>query len=1339
MTKTLHILYIYTLLLIGAATPALAQTIKGNVYGGGELAQVVGNTHVTIEDGKLGADIFGGGEGKLNNDGTVIGSADISGATHVTIRGGEFDVKYEGGNFKQHYNIYGGGNKACLVGETHVYVTKGMLSNASAGSTNFLDQANPTGMAHAYDNEGKMYFCVFGGGYGKRTSVLGNTWVDFSISGMIDVSERTVNDNLVEYQSYLDVIGGGFNGTVAGNTNVHVGGQAMCRNVYGGGLYATIGTPDDADKGKTNVHITGGNIDNVYGGGVMGDIMTSTNVKIGLAETMTFDSRDYAVANDKITILKSVFGGNDVSGHVPTANVTHKGGTVNQNLYGAGNGDYRGYYTPGYCAYNDGENDNYYEVDHSGDTSKDSKGTKGPKGNTYKGRPQTDEVSITLGGNSDSDRAVVLGQVFGGGNSCTIGSWVVPQSGDKHDGDPHKWRDDPDFFRGGGTLNITLNSHVKIGYDNTKLAAAGDDIKTMYMRDGENVSGLFMGCSGNALATQSTDPNNNNYHHYYDSYTAKYWPGFVVYEDDAATPILRTEGLKAFYAYLNNILVKSDDVNLKIANDAEDIWLANFVGGGFRGSMQRQTEGQFEFTLPVGVTVGNCVIGGAYNTDVVYRIFETTDGHTYVETDGHYNYLTDDSDLQVVDDTHPDGDYHHIEYAQDGTTPIGIVRYYYDGGILSKDTKAGDLQKQTETITHLILANGMDASDTSKRRIFAGCFTSGTTQGNTVIDYSGTGNPRVHGGGAYAHVDGDATVNVLAGVAGDVYGGGSQADVNGSTFVNLTGGTVHDAYGGGLGQQAADAVGTEGEPGYVPAQVAVAALVGGNATVTLGKGIGEPDVNNQYAEYIATKVSGSIFGANNINGTPKGHVKVNVLKTVRHDGQVSPYNTPDNPASFDVRAVYGGGNKAAYEPAGAEAALNPANPAEYIRPAHYAEVLIANCDNSISHVYGGGNAAPVPATEVHVHGANAIDYAFAGGNGQTEGQGAGENPGADVGYLGYYSTGGATEYGAGTSHIWIYGGTVNNVFGGSNTLGYIRTHAFVDIPEVDAGGCELHVGNVHAGGNKAEMFCGGSMTLECAEGVESIYAGSNSADIYGDIVLNINSGTYGTVFGGNNESGNVHGGITINIDENGCWPIMIGRLYGCGNKAAYSVYGYYDDTDDDVTNDNRHKPRTSGEPKYHNPTINVVSCTRIDSIFGGGKGLTAAVYGNPTVNINTIKGKFAGQEVTPAFKLNANSQRVDNTEAFTIPDEVGTIGTVYGGGDAAPVYGDTRVNIGTDEYNNHISGVDTTNHPVKVLILGNVFGGSKGVSDDPAAGRVTGTTKVVIGEYESSEDIGYPM
>lgn len=598
----------------------------------------------------------------------------------------------------------------------------------------------------------------------------------------------------------------------------------------------------------------------------------------------------------------------------------------------------------------------------------------------------------------------------------------------------------------------------------------------------------------------------------------------------------------------------------------------------------------------------------------------------------------------------------------------------------------------------------------------------------------------VFGGGLSAAVTGNTLVLVEDGtVHRNVYGGGALADVTGNTTVNLFGGAVGGAYGGALGQLASVAVGTEGSDGYVPAKDAIAAHVDGNTTVTLGNGVGAPDENTgYYSEYTASQVTGDgIFGCNNINGTPTGHAFVHVLKTVTrstNSGDGKKRNEPNAPDSYDVPAVYGGGNLSAYEPDLKE------------NPDEFAEVLIENCDNSIAYVYGGGNAAPVPATKVTIYGADAIDHAFAGGNGADA-----DNPGADVGYLNYFSTPepAAVPYGTGKSSITVYGGTVHNVYGGSNTLGYICGGTEVSVAaapdEYKGTRCFLDVGNVFGGGNKADINCDVTINCGCSEGADVIYAGANNADVGGGITLNINSGTYGKVFCGNNTGGAIKGKLTLNVDETGCWPVMIGELYGGGNLAAYSVRGWNSDgkarTEDQfnaLTEEEKAAENFKEGKPYGDLEINLISFTRIGKVFGGGYGESAVIYGNTNVNVNPIKGSFAGKTTAPIYVLNDKDQRKLLSETATlpygitkdgstiaIPNEVGSIGTIYGGGNAGAVYGNTEVNIGLKTTNKHISGTDkTTEYDVAVTITGDVFGGGN-------EAIVSGNTDVKIGEKEA--------
>ncbi len=533
--------------------------------------------------------------------------------------------------------------------------------------------------------------------------------------------------------------------------------------------------------------------------------------------------------------------------------------------------------------------------------------------------------------------------------------------------------------------------------------------------------------------------------------------------------------------------------------------------------------------------------------------------------------------------------------------------------------------------------------------------TKGTVDGNPRINIIGSVvKTNVYGGGSMANLKGGVDIKVTGGgVEGDIYGGGALADTNtegGNTVINLLGGTVYNVFGGGLGD------------------ANTAAHVGGDVTVTLD----------------GSAVTGTIFGCNNINGSPLGHVKVWVKKTVGWTGHDVSAGKADGSIAktdqvYEVAAVYGGGNMAAYEPTNASS--------------EYTEVLIDGCDlTSIGYVYGGGNAASVPATRVTVKGTYEIGNLFGGGNGKDDLPNGDPNPGADVGYLA-----GGTPYGAGTSKVVINGGTVHKAFGGSNTLGNVRTSATVNLDE--DGSCPLEIDEVYGGGNEAYMAGGGNIVLGCISYLKEIYGGAKNANMGSDVSLTITSGHFDRVFGGNNIGGDINGSITVNIEETGCNPITIGELYGCGNQARYTT------------------------PGSKHPTINVRSFTSIGRIFGGGLGESAVVTGNPTVYIDEIKGAKASE----AYAGRTITYTSGTERSVTLPThesgKIGAIGVVYGGGNAAPVVGSTNVFIGTKAKVEYTSVSGHTADAEGVDIRGNVFGAGLG-----ATAKVTGDTNVVVGK-----------
>lgn len=555
------------------------------------------------------------------------------------------------------------------------------------------------------------------------------------------------------------------------------------------------------------------------------------------------------------------------------------------------------------------------------------------------------------------------------------------------------------------------------------------------------------------------------------------------------------------------------------------------------------------------------------------------------------------------------------------------------------------------------------------------------SRNNTEVTIKGTAavSGDVYGGGNIANVDGTTSVGIQGGtISKDVYGGGALAHTNtkgGTTSVNLVGGTVHDVYGGGLGQKT----------GFNDATEDIEAYVYGNVTVTLNGSKEEGATND-------CKVTGNIFGCNNLNGSPKGSVEVNIIKTVGYDDAHKKSTNKDN-TTYDVAAVYGGGNMAAYVP------NNPENTEAK------ATVNINGCEDiSIQYVYGGGNAASVPASEVNVQGCYEIGYVFGGGNGKEKLPNGQENPGANVGYYTYEYNGQTGEvisgtqqpYGTGEAAVNLLGGRIHNAFGGSNTKGNVRSAAVAFLDEANVS-CRLDIDDVYGGGNEAYMDGNAQIKLGCITELAVIYGGSKRANVGGDIVLNITSGHFDRIFGGNNESGYINGSITVNIEETGCNPITIGELYGCGNQAPY----------------------TTPDGKA-DPTVNVKSFTSIGRIFGGGLGEGAVVTGNPTVNINEVVGKNASYSPWEYPGKTITFSEGDVTLPEHTAGAIGVIGEVFGGGNAADVVGNTTVNIGTAEKVDYVSTAEKDITVKGANILGNVYGGGNNAN-------VSGKASVVVG------------
>ena len=397
-------------------------------------------------------------------------------------------------------------------------------------------------------------------------------------------------------------------------------------------------------------------------------------------------------------------------------------------------------------------------------------------------------------------------------------------------------------------------------------------------------------------------------------------------------------------------------------------------------------------------------------------------------------------------------------------------------------------------------------------------------------------------------------------------------------------------------------------------------------------------------------------------------------------------------------------------------------------------------------MYGGGNAASTPATDVVINGTYEILELFGGGNGFDKLPDGRPNPGANVGYKNYTvyekvaeewvakddpaydtkeeRTAGTSGivYGTGQASINVFGGTVHRVFGGSNTKGNVCKTAVTLLDENS--GCPFCVDEAYGGGKSAPMDAEAKLLMACIPGLSAAYGGAEAAAIQGNVTLNITNGTFDRVFGGNNLSGTINGSITVNVEEVGCKPIKIGELYGGGNLAGYSVYGY----------DSDGKPVESVEPGttplYNDPQVNVKSFTSIGNIFGGGYGSGATMVGNPTVNVNEVYGRYYNDDRSVV------AEDAETPNHYPIPShakgKMGAINNVFGGGNAAKVIGNTNVNIGT------LAKVSIRSFVEKTVTVGTSVEGlytrsGEGTEESPTYIAATGTAVEGTKYYEEKD------
>ena len=1336
-------------------------SVKGSVYGGSESGFVQRNTNVEIQEtctigttGTVG-NVFGGGHGVSGFDmaGRVRGNAT------TTISGGAVNG-----------NVYGGGALGFVGKFTYDSNTRTYTWYEIKDKNN---QDIPTGLCTVTMSGGSVTGHVFGAGMGEaitftcepamtRTtsvsvsagSVGGNVYGGGEVGRVDQNAVVTIGAvNGTSGGTAAPVIAGnvfgagagvethGYSALVRGNTDVTIQGNASVgHNVYGGGMIAAVGKYGLDDAGMPSTLLGGGeckvtvkgyakigpeNGGNVFGAGMgvnpndaaHNDIdFTTPKAKAGKPRRMmTYtNATDYPenamIANSgsatNITTQGTIweyyenYDEDAVTKYIWEYYTTQEGyfkflqtlalaTDTKVDIEGSAK-----VYGSVYGGSESGFVQRDTDVKIQGSCSIGTTGTGGVVGNVFGGGKGVSgfDAAGRVRGNTNTYiiNGTVTGNVYGGGELGLVGLFTT------EDHNTYNWqtikdKDNQDVTTGLCTLEITNGSVGGNVFGASKGEATTFRLEQAMVRE-TSVSVTGGSVTHNVYGGGEVGRVDQNSTVTIGAATGDSSP-HIGYSVFGAGEGVATHGYSA--------LVRGN-TDVTIQNHAT-------VGHSVYGGGEIASVGQYGLD---DANMPNILKGGGYcyvsikgDASITADVFgagkgvETPFNNTDTDYAKRSRRMTLYTNNTVFLDNGKTKDGNSWEYYDENTTPKLVWEYFE-----SEEAYASYL-------TTLALATHPEV----------------TIEGNAAI-----GND-VYGGGERGITKGSVIVNINGGtITRDVYGGGALADTNTTsstmidpdtgestntmhtvhptTTVNLHGGIIgHNVYGGGLGSKptATD-----------PDAPSIAPLVYGNILVNLNENTTDDNCI----------VKGVLHGANNYNGSPKSNVTVHVYKTTsgengwtepkkdshgnivyEADGETPVMVTHNKSANkdntiFDLKAVYGGGNEATYEPTESTSVAN---------------VIIEGCDlTSIETVYGGGNAASVSGTNVVVKSCYEIGTLFGGGNGKDDLDDGTANPGANVGY----KADGTTAYGTGEALAELRGGTIHSAFGGSNTKGNVRVRGEVTLNEATDGNtpiCPLCVEEVYGAGNEADQDGSSNINLGCISYLREIYGGAKNADVNSNVELTIQSGRFDRVFGGNNIGGCIRGSITVNIEETGCHPIIIGQLFGGGNQAAYSIYGY-------DSNGNPVEPTTSAPNPtrlYADPQVNVKSFTSIGDVYGGGFGASAVMVGNPYVTINECVGDNASVELTETAQhtgwthfdidiLNkATGEVTQNTITLDMPTHtagaIGGIGNVFGGGNEAPVHGNTNVLIGQLAYVPIVS-VDKDNVRGYYIITD-----GEGTTDDP--------------------------
>ena len=1241
-----------------------ATTLVDYLYGGCQMSNVDYSTWVDIKNGHVGS-VYGGcnvsgdvGSWMVNED-----EPGPEGLPYQEVKGGTY-VKATGGIIYQ--GFFGGSNGFYHCNDGTKYKE----------GINYADTLEYyIGMLVPTHNETHL-FISRDAQAGTEVTIKGDAYTGGNLACVgftnFTVPRDPVTNAYMKYPQFV------------GLSSLHMDGGRVEGDVYGGGRMASV-------YGSNEVKVSGG-----YIGGALYGGNDRTGQVAQITNRIWPNANDYTVASDGYTSLAEVHTYVGITG-TPHINIVYGGGN---GAYDYENGDME------YCLSNDQpiQSNTFVDVNLQ-DNGHINTVFGGGNGVTVTGgitvflnvegeiTPGKEHVGTIFGGNNLgsldilSDIIMLHGQVdvvYGG---CNKGAMLGSQSRTSGDGGTtydnlgsfvrlyNEYKATPDAplvipdavvtgaVYGGCRMNGVTN--------NSMVLVEGGNHPTASIFGGSDISGDVGGLS-HVVLTAGThnigdETNGPVVYNVYGGGNGNYaYDGNKVYSMD--TPPVFLDSIPA------GIIMRPYGDYTQV--DMLGGTAANIYGGGNAAGVYNDA-----LVNVNGGKVTNGVYGGccAYDTihgDVNVNIYDGALGTSEARmTDGIYGGGYGAATATKGDVTVTIGD---------GTNPT-IYADVYGGSALGQVNTSDDLTKvdfKNGTLHGILYGGGKGSENDSTlvngdvevyftngtiyNGIYGGCNYQGGVAGDILVNilngqvgFDGVATGDVFGGGygQLTATSGSVEVNVMgtsAKIYGDVYGGSGLGKVNTfetskTTTVNILDGFIKqttidgvtyggNVYGGGLGSET------------------IEALVFGKIYVNVGMITATDTIGHAVIE-------DAVYGCNNVNGSPQDSVFVNIVRTAHGVGPENneyPMVIPGGGTAWNlenlainepiqkyaIRAVYGGGNKAAYTP-----------PLTADGLPRCATVHVFFCkENTIKDVYGGGNAADVGITDdpdttedetlqvntVLIIDGGRIHRSFGGGNGYSAATPPNHNDPNAPDY-----NPGANIYGSASSYI--YAGLIDEVYGGANQCGSIDTinlnvksngclghevyrkvfgcanEAPINHSVTTTIGCPVgEIGELYGGSNLADIgdeeHIGANVTLNVYGGdYESVFGGSKGqvegdthADIYGNVTLNIYGGKIVKAFGGSDQLGNVFGTITVNVDTIPGCGYQLDTVFGAGNVTYYEPYRIREDGTPVID------PASSEGEIITGPIVNIINGTVRQAVFGAGKGSSAYTKANPQVNIGFL-------------------------------------------------------------------------------------------------------------------------